>query len=208
MIGAWKMVSIHGGGLNPGPLSHESSTFTTRPRLLASLGFVCFKSSSAYVSTKIIRPDKRWQSLTTKMFFWPIKAKVKRTIKCQDTLVICKQNTTICLEKDFSAPENLKGNKMKYFRVNGTIKSMAICLILFLDGLVLFKLNLGQKKLSSYIFWRLKLCLYFFNAFKKTNFNLKFLSPINLLNPGIKDSDFYLLKFFWWYLKARITSLP
>jgi hypothetical protein len=27
--------SLHSGGLNPGPLSHESSTLTTRPRLLA-----------------------------------------------------------------------------------------------------------------------------------------------------------------------------
>jgi len=32
MNGAWKLVS---GGLNPRPLSHESSALTTRPRLLA-----------------------------------------------------------------------------------------------------------------------------------------------------------------------------
>ncbi len=28
---------LHSGGLNPGPLSHESSALTTRPRLLAKL---------------------------------------------------------------------------------------------------------------------------------------------------------------------------
>ena len=28
---------LHSGGLNPGPLGHESSALTTRPRLLAKL---------------------------------------------------------------------------------------------------------------------------------------------------------------------------
>ncbi len=32
---------LHSGGLNPGPLGHESSALTTRPRLLAS-GWIMF----------------------------------------------------------------------------------------------------------------------------------------------------------------------
>jgi hypothetical protein len=31
---------LHSGGLNPGPLGHESSALTTRPRLLANLLFI------------------------------------------------------------------------------------------------------------------------------------------------------------------------
>jgi hypothetical protein len=48
---------LHSGGLNPGPLGHESSALTTRPRLLASimlsvcLGPKVIALSSAYCIT-------------------------------------------------------------------------------------------------------------------------------------------------------------
>ncbi len=34
----WLKNGLHSGGLNSGPLGHESSAFTTRPRLLAWVG--------------------------------------------------------------------------------------------------------------------------------------------------------------------------
>ena len=43
MIGARKNGSIV-GVLNPGPLGHESSALTTRPRLLAKYSFHYFKT--------------------------------------------------------------------------------------------------------------------------------------------------------------------
>jgi hypothetical protein len=58
MNGAWKMVSW-GVGLNPRPLSHESSALTTRPRLLAKDQNYCKIDQEINIIEKLIRRSKR-----------------------------------------------------------------------------------------------------------------------------------------------------
>jgi hypothetical protein len=61
---------LHSVGLNPGPLSHESSVLTIRPRLLASGVLIReIKKSKLYYNLKVFltiieNPNFDWESLT------------------------------------------------------------------------------------------------------------------------------------------------